>query len=83
MEMLHRMETGRLKVFPHLMNWFKEFRQYHRKDGKIVPMNDDVMSATRYAVMSVKQWGVAGYGSSGGYGFPANESLPIRNYSSI
>jgi phage terminase large subunit-like protein len=83
MVMLHRMETGRLKVFPHLMNWFKEFRQYHRKDGKIAPMNDDVMSATRYAVMSVERWGVSGHGNSGGYGFDTNESLPIRNYSSI
>ena len=83
MVMLHRMETGRLKVFPHLMNWFKEFRQYHRKDGKIAPMNDDVMSATRYAVMSVERWGVSGHGNSGGYGFSTDESLPIRNYSSI
>jgi phage terminase large subunit-like protein len=83
MEMLHRMETGRFKVFPHLMEWFKEFRQYHRKDGKIEPIHDDLMSATRYAVQSVKQWGVAGYGNSGGYGFNTNESLPIRNYSSI
>lgn len=83
MVMLHRMETGRLKVFPHLMSWFKEFRQYHRKDGKIVPMGDDLMSASRYAVMSVERWGVAGYGSSGGYGFDTNEPLPIRNYYAI
>ena len=25
---------------------------YHRKEGKIVPLFDDLMSATRYAVMS-------------------------------
>jgi phage terminase large subunit-like protein len=30
MEMLHRMETGRLKVFPHLMEFFKEFRSYNQ-----------------------------------------------------
>jgi phage terminase large subunit-like protein len=80
MMMLHRMETGRLKVFPHLMEWFKEFRAYHRKDGKIEPMNDDVMSATRYACMSVERFGVAGHGGSGGYGFNTNEPLPLRNY---
>mgnify|MGYP002867229052 CR=1 FL=1 len=83
MMMLHRMETGRFKVFPHLMEWFKEFRSYHRKDGKIAAINDDVMSATRYACMSVERFGVSGHGNSGGYGFDAGESLPIRNYSSI
>lgn len=34
MDMLDRMETGRLKVFSHLTEWFNEFRLYHRKDGK-------------------------------------------------
>jgi hypothetical protein len=81
MEMLHRMETGRFKVFPHLLEWFKEFRGYHRKDGKIAPINDDLMSATRYAVMSVSQYGVATQGTTGGYTFSADESLPIREYS--
>lgn len=50
-EMLDRMQTGRLKVFSHLENWFEEFRLYHRKDGLIVKVNDDLMSATRYAMM--------------------------------
>jgi hypothetical protein len=27
---------------------------YHRKEGKIVPLNDDLMSATRYAIMSMR-----------------------------
>lgn len=51
MEMLDRMQTGRLKVFKHLEDWWQEFRLYHRKDGKIVKEMDDLMSATRYAVM--------------------------------
>lgn len=51
MEMLERMETGRLKVFSHLNDWFEEFRLYHRKDGLIVKKNDDLVSATRYAMM--------------------------------
>jgi hypothetical protein len=47
------METGRLKVFDHLFAWFDEFNQYHRmENGKINPINDDIMSATRYAVQS-------------------------------
>ena len=51
MEMLQRMQTGRLKVFAHLEDWFSEFRLYHREDGKVVKKQDDLMSATRYAVM--------------------------------
>lgn len=51
LEMLDRMQTGRLKVFKGLNDWFEEFRLYHRKDGKIVKELDDLMSATRYAIM--------------------------------
>ena len=50
-EMLDRMQTGRLKVCRHLNDWFEEFRLYHRKDGIIVKQNDDLLSATRYALM--------------------------------
>jgi phage terminase large subunit-like protein len=51
MEMFDRMQTGRLKVFSHLRDWFDEFLTYHRKDGLIVKLADDLMSATRYAMM--------------------------------
>jgi phage terminase large subunit-like protein len=51
MDMLERMQTGRLKVFRHLVEWFDEFRLYHRKDGKVVKEFDDIISATRYAIM--------------------------------
>jgi hypothetical protein len=50
-DMLDRMQTGRWKVFEHLEDWFAEFRLYHRKDGLIVKLNDDLMSASRYALM--------------------------------
>ena len=50
-EMLSRMQTHRLRVFSHLEEWFEEFRLYHRKDGMIVKMTDDLLSATRYAMM--------------------------------
>lgn len=52
--MLERMQTGRLKVFSHLGDWFEEFRQYHRDKGKIVPIKDDLISATRYALMCLR-----------------------------
>lgn len=50
-EMATRMQTGRWKVFRHLGDWFAEFRLYHRKDGKVVKLADDLMSASRYAMM--------------------------------
>ena len=53
-EMYNRMQTGRLKVFSNLMDWFKEKRMYHTKDGKVVRKGEDIMSATRYAVMSIR-----------------------------
>ncbi|HEY2002154.1 MAG TPA: terminase family protein [Acidobacteriaceae bacterium] len=50
-DMYERMETGRWKVFSHLADWFEEFELYHRKDGLIVKLNDDLISASRYALM--------------------------------
>ncbi len=50
-DMLERMETGRLRVFSHLNDWFEERRMYHRKDGKVIKLMDDLMSASRYALM--------------------------------
>lgn len=54
MEMLDRMQTGRLKVFSTFGEWFEEYRLYHRKDGKIVKERDDLMSATRIGVMMLR-----------------------------
>lgn len=54
MEILDRMQTGRFKVFDTLNDWFEEFRIYHRKEGIVVKMKDDLMSATRYGVMMLR-----------------------------
>jgi Terminase RNaseH-like domain/Terminase large subunit, T4likevirus-type, N-terminal len=54
MDMLDRLKTGRLKVFAHLTEWFEEFRLYHRKDGLIVKERDDLLSATRIALMMLR-----------------------------
>ena len=54
MDMLDRMQTGRFKVFKHLNDWWEEFRLYHRKDGRVVKEGDDLMSATRYALMMLR-----------------------------
>lgn len=50
-DMLDRMKTGRFKVFATLAGWFAEKRGYHRKNGIIVKERDDLISATRVALM--------------------------------
>lgn len=54
MDMLDRMQSGRFKVFEHLAEFFEEMRMYHREDGKIVKIDDDIISATRYAMMMLR-----------------------------
>ena len=55
MEMLTRFQTKRLKIFSNQSKILEEIRLYHRKNGKIIPMNDDIISALRYAVMSLRK----------------------------
>ena len=61
--MLDMMKTDRLKVSKHLDKWLEEFRMYHRKEGKIVKERDDLISATRYAIMMLRfaQAGVSSF----------------------
>ena len=54
MQMLTMMETGKFKVFSSLLDWFEEFRLYHRKDGKVVKEGDDLLAAARYGVMMLR-----------------------------
>lgn len=51
---LTRMQKGQFKVFEHLEDWLTEYRIYHRRDGVIAKVSDDVMDATRYGVMSLR-----------------------------
>lgn len=51
LEMDGRMTTGRFKVGAHLTDFFDEFHLYHRKDGVIVKLRDDIISSVRAAVM--------------------------------
>lgn len=50
-EMLQRMQTGRWRVFSTCSAWIEEFRLYHRDEGLIVKERDDLLSASRYAMM--------------------------------
>lgn len=54
LKLLQLMQTGKFKVFSNQRDWFDEFLLYHRKDGKIVKLQDDLMSATRYAYMMIR-----------------------------
>lgn len=49
-----RMKTGRLMIMEHLQMLFDEIRIYHRKDGKVVPKRDDLISAMRYLEMMLR-----------------------------
>ena len=60
-DMLTRFQTNRLKIFANQSKLLEEMRMYHRKDGKIVPINDDVISAMRYAILSLRKARVKNY----------------------
>lgn len=50
-----RMKTNRLKVFKTCRDWWSEYRLYHRdKEGKINKKEDDLMSASRMAIMALR-----------------------------
>lgn len=53
-DMLTRMQQGKWKVFKTCTEWLEERRLYHRKDGKIVKIRDDTLSASRYAYMMLR-----------------------------
>lgn len=54
LEMLERMQTGRWKVFSTCQQWFEEKRLYYRDNGKVVKLNDDLIDASRYAMMMLR-----------------------------
>jgi hypothetical protein len=54
MAMYDAMNLGTLKIFRTLHPLIEELRLYHRKDGLIVKINDDAISAARYAFMAIR-----------------------------
>lgn len=54
MRLLTRMQTGRFKVFRHLNDYKAEHITYHRVEGKLVKLNDDVISAVRAGEMMLR-----------------------------
>ncbi len=82
-EIYERMKTGRFKVFNTEHQWLAEFHSYHRSDGMIVKLNDDLMSATRIAVMA-RRWAIEDSGAWADIGgTPQNadlDDMPITGY---
>jgi len=77
--LLERMQTDRLKVFSTCAEWFEEYRMYHREDGKVVAINDDLMSATRYACQSLRFAEEPSRGGGYGRGFDSKlDYEPMR-----
>jgi len=54
MEIDERLETGNLKIHEDCIEWFEEYRNYFRNKGLIVKLDDDLMDATRYGVMMIR-----------------------------
>jgi hypothetical protein len=57
-EIYDRMRSDRFAVFNDCSGFFRELRLYHRVDGQIVKMNDDIMDAVRYGAMMIPTYGV-------------------------
>jgi phage terminase large subunit-like protein len=53
-EMEQRFATGRLKIAEHLSEVFDEFRGYHRINGLVHKVDDDLMSAIRVLCMDIR-----------------------------
>jgi hypothetical protein len=52
------MRTDRFKVVNDCSGFFRELRLYHRDNGKIVKLNDDIMDAVRYGAIMITRYGV-------------------------
>lgn len=48
-----RMTTGRLKVARGLHPWFSEYADFHRENGLIVAVDEDLLSATGKAILDI------------------------------
>lgn len=73
--MLTAMQEGKFKVFNTCTKFLNEMKSYHRKDGKVVDLDDDMISATRYAVLSIERFGRPADNTLDAYYLPSNQDL--------
>lgn len=50
-EVNQRAKSGRFFVFNTCIPFFDEYRNYHRKNGELIKINDDVLKSVFYALM--------------------------------
>ncbi len=53
-EMEHRFSTGKLQVASHLSEFFDEYQGYHRINGLVNKIDDDILSAARVLCMDIR-----------------------------
>jgi phage terminase large subunit-like protein len=53
-ELENRFATGRLVVAAHLSQFFDEYQGYHRVNGQVHKVDDDLLSATRFLCMQIR-----------------------------
>lgn len=83
MEILTRMMTGRFKVNRNLKEWIQECMGYHRDDqGLILKKNDDIMSATRIAVMMRRAAKPVPLGPGAGGSFRGRDTISNKHLNS-
>ena len=75
--LLQAMQNGQFKVFSTCGQWFEEKGMYHRQDGKIVALVDDLMSSTRYAFQSRSLYAKTRVESDGNNKY-SGQALPVQ-----
>jgi hypothetical protein len=49
-----RLASGKLRVAAHLVEWLDEYSGYHRVNGLVNKVDDDLLSATRVGCMDLR-----------------------------
>ena len=81
--LLTRMDQGSFKVFSTCSKFLQEMKLYHRKDGKIIDRNDDMISATRYGAIMMSRFGRPGGIQTSGYHYDSGKPLTPSWYDEI
>ena len=79
-----RERNGKWKVGRNCISYLEERRLYHRKDGEIVRLRDDALSAARYGAMMREFFdrstsATAGKGAGAGQALPRGEAAVSRS----
>ena len=79
-EISGRIADRRIRVFSTFTEWFDEYRNYHQKDGKIVPRDDDIMAATRYLTQMIRFFEVEPEDEEYNYNYTSGKRDSVTGY---